>query len=320
MIVVGWQYSHLIREFFVLGLVKTNLLRCFINRYLQVKRRKSIAEAEQMNLGISLLPNFLDISSIESFFNFAQEMAVQTVELITEPPWCCLAELSPEKRKHIEDLAKERGLSLTVHSCFSDINIAALNPTIRSACLDIVKSSIAFSAEIGAKVVTIHPGAFGANGIAFPEKTKIYNFKAVQELAAFSAKKKIQLGYENFPIVPWQLFDESFKPKEIQEFVERINNNALGITWDVGHSNTTNIPMEEFFKHFKNHLVNIHLHDNKGGGEGWLDQHLAVGEGTTPWEKFFDLMSTIDYQKALILELNSKKKIISSIDYLQRFL
>jgi len=273
-----------------------------------------------MKLGISLLPNFSNISSIEDFLRLAHDLNLQTVELIAEPPLCFVDEITSEERLRLKTLAKELNLELTIHSCFSDINIAAINPRIQRACLEVVKSSIAFASDVGAKIVTIHPGGFGANGIVFPQESIKNNFQAVKELAEYTSKQGIRLGYENFPFVPWQLFDESFKPKEIQQFIERIGNKALGITWDVGHANTTNLPLELFFEHFQNHLVNIHIHDNNGPSEGWADQHLSLGQGTVPWEKFFDLMTTISYDGAFILELNSKEQISSSLAFLQKLL
>jgi sugar phosphate isomerase/epimerase len=265
---------------------------------------------------------FSDKTNINEFLYLAYKKDLPTVELVAEPPFCFVDDINNEQRKNIKKLADDLQIELTVHSSFSDINIAAINEHVRTACVDIVKKSIQFAADINASVVTIHPGDSSVGGIYYLEKVKQNNYKSVIEIAKFAKQFNIKIGYENFPIMPWDLLDESYVPTLMLKFIEKINLPNLGFTWDVGHSNTTMYSLDDYFTNFKNHLYHLHLHDNNGAGEGsgWLDTHAIIGKGTVYWEKLMKMLKQINYQRTSVFELTSVKKIDESLDFLSQYL
>ncbi|NHJ49683.1 MAG: sugar phosphate isomerase/epimerase [Asgard group archaeon] len=273
-----------------------------------------------MKLGISLVMGFSDKTNINDFLQLAYKKELSIVELVTEPPFCFVDDLNITQRNEIKKLADDLQIELTVHSSFSDINIAAINENVRTACVNIIKKSIQFAADVNASFVTIHPGERSVGGFYYPDEVKQKNLTSVLEISKFAQKFNIDIGYENFPIMPWELLEESYVPTLIREFIEKINLPNLGITWDIGHSNTTKYTLDECYSNFKDHLFHLHFHDNNGTGSGWLDTHAAVGKGTVDWEKLIELLKQMNYQRTCVFELSSIKKIDESLDFLSQYL
>jgi len=271
-----------------------------------------------LKLGISLVMNFSGVKTISEFMQFAYKKELSTIELVAEPPFCHISTLSQEARKRIKQEALDLGLDLTLHATFSDVNIAAYNNEVRFFSLKIMKECIDFSLEIGSEIVTIHPGEFGAAGHTFPEEISRNNSSSFKELATYAEDKEIIIGYENMPIFTWTQLEECYAPKPLSLLVNKINSKSLGITWDIGHSNTTEFSQIEFLNSFKSKLVNIHIHDNEGPREGWTDTHLEIGKGSIQWKSLLDEIKKTNFDGYYILELNNKSKIINSLEYLSQ--
>lgn len=273
-----------------------------------------------MKIGASLLLNFTETNSIEDFIFKVAQRGLKVVELVAEPPYCFLDSITKEERNEITSQAKKSCIDLTVHATFSDINIAAINPNVRSFAIREVKKSINFAQDIDANVVTIHPGEFGALGITYPEKTKQFNFESLEEISCYAEEKEVLVSLENMPKMPGEQLVDNKSPIKIAKIVQEIGNKFLGITWDVGHSNTTEFSLSDFFTNFKEKLSHIHLHDNHGPSEGWTDTHLEIGKGTTNWKELFQLLNKINFSKTMVFELKSWELIDNSISYLSNII
>ncbi len=264
--------------------------------------------------------NYKPSYTISEFFQYASENQFKLVELVAEPPYCYIDDFDSKQREAIKKESNDLGLELTVHGSFSDINIAAYNPDIREASQKIVKKSIDFAAEIGASIVTVHPGEMSAGGAYYPDVVIQNNKDALILLADYAKPKEILIGYENLPLLPWNQIEEGYSPYKIKELINSINKENLGITWDVGHSNTTHFKMSEFFTCFKDNLLHMHFHYNNGPVNGWTDTHTEIGIGTIDWKGLFSFLREINYQRSIIFELNTNEKIENSLQYLKNFL
>jgi sugar phosphate isomerase/epimerase len=269
-------------------------------------------------LGISYGLNFKGIKTINEFLHFAHKKEVSAVELVAEPPYCIIDLISSVERKRIRKLASDLGLELSVHATFSDVNIAAYNDKIRLFSLSIMKDCIDFSQDIGSKIVTIHPGELNAGGHTFPEDVVNNSFNSFKELALYADEKDVIIGYENMPIFPWTQYKECFAPEPLSQVVNEINSKSLGITWDIGHSNTTEYPQTDFLKHFKSKLVHIHIHDNAGHISGWKDTHTVIGKGTIQWKSLLSEIKKINYEGIYVMELQDEAQIDESIEFLSQ--
>ncbi len=273
-----------------------------------------------MKIGASFVLNFTENITILEFIKKSHAMGLQVVELVTEPPYCFIDNIDEITRVEIKELAEELAIKLTIHSVFSDINIAAINESVRNLSLVQIKKSIDFAVDIGSKIVTFHPGVFGAIGASYPKITQERNVKSIEELTKYASERKIILGLENMPIMPMNQPEDAISPQKMLQIISAIDSSNLKITWDIGHSHTTKYSFAEFFNSFREHVVHIHLHDNHGPIDGWCDTHLEVGKGTINWESFCDQISTLDSDITMVFELDNWEKIANSFELLSKYL
>ncbi len=273
-----------------------------------------------MKIGTSFLLNFKENISIFDFIKKSHKMGLQVVELVAEPPYCFIESIDEITRAEIKEFAKKFVIELTVHSVFSDINIAAINENMRNFSLQQIKNSIDFAVDIGAKIVTIHPGDFGAIGASYPKITQERNVKSIAELTKYASERDVIVGLENMPIMPMNQLEDAISPHNILKIVNTIDSANLRITWDVGHSHTTKYSFDEFFNSFKDHVVHFHLHDNLGPIEGWCDTHLEVGKGTINWKSFCEQISVLNTDITMVFELDTWEKIKNSFEIIKKHL
>ncbi|WP_232461728.1 sugar phosphate isomerase/epimerase family protein [Thermococcus pacificus] len=87
------------------------------------------------------------------------------------------------------------------------------------------------------------------------------------------------------------------------------NFDEIGVTFDVGHLNTTTRNFDRFLELFGKRIVHIHLHDNSGN----RDEHLPVGDGTVPWKEALPKLPPV----TRALEVNDLKSARRSLEFLK---
>jgi sugar phosphate isomerase/epimerase len=272
-----------------------------------------------MKIGASLNINFREITTIAQFIDFAIQQELDSVELLMEPPFSFPGDIFKKQRKMIREKAESNNLDITIHGAFVDVNPASLNENVRNFFVSQIKESIEFAVDLGSTLITLHPGSIGAFSDTFLASTLQAQIKSFQEVTKIAEEKNVTLCLENMPIMPMRQIKETYTPKGIVKIVETIDSDNFGITWDIGHSNTTKIPMEEFAREYRLYLKHVHIHDNNGPGEGWLDTHKPLGKGTCDWEEVFTILNDLSYDGILNIELNSRDEIIHSLNFIKQF-
>jgi sugar phosphate isomerase/epimerase len=188
-------------------------------------------------------------------------------------------------------------LKYTVHGAVSGVNIASLDPGIRSASVALHKREIALSAKVGASLYVVHPGYLGRSFQAF-RTTKALE-KSLEELKAAEVEYGIRVALENLPKCPWPFFSSP-----------GLDLKGLGIALDVGHANTCGL-LNAFLT--RPEVVHVHLHDNKGR----RDDHLAIGQGNVDFGPVLEMISA--RKITAVLEHNSEMAVMESIKALRAF-
>jgi len=203
----------------------------------------------------------------------AKEAGFQFVELLNEWP----NRLTAENWRTFKEVLDSCGLGLTLHAPFSDINIASFNERIRRASLEEVLESVRIGALMDALVVTIHPGHCSPISVKNRGAYLKIHRKSLEEIGRFSEEYGVTVGVENMPKFP--ILDAG----TVERLLELVDGVDVGITFDVGHLNTTERDFKGFIDAFGERIVHVHLHDNRGE----RDEHLAPGRGNVPWKEFY---------------------------------
>ncbi|MCW4019852.1 MAG: sugar phosphate isomerase/epimerase [Candidatus Bathyarchaeota archaeon] len=241
-----------------------------------------------MRIGLSML--FCSGKPFPHLLKQLETVDVVNIELLDEG----LHALNRRRVRAIRKLAEEKGLQLSVHAPFADINIASTTAVVRRAVLNRLKKSIMLSRQLGSSLWVFHPGLRSGMSHLFPELSWQLNLQSVRELLVAAEQCGIEITIENgLATLPFLLTTA----EDFVRFYEDLGETEMGLTLDVGHANI-NDQIYGFLKIFPSRIVNVHLHDNHGG----FDEHLGIGDGNIDWSKLVKTFKKIDYKGTLIVE------------------
>ena len=83
----------------------------------------------------------------------------------------------------------------------------------------------------------------------------------------------------------------------------------LNLTLDLGHAQLLSKQNTSlgFLDRHPDRIKHIHIHDNRGGNSPGDDLHLPVGDGMVDFERIFQRLKEIGYQKTITLELRPEE-------------
>jgi len=250
---------------------------------------------------------------LEGFIEFASKEGFDFVQLSYEAPLKWVGEISKDRRKQIQSLAKRLGLQVCVHSVANAVNVAWTNSRIRRESLSQIKEAIEFTYDVGAELLTIHPGWKDMFGYRYIDEAYALAIEGHYELAEFASSYGIKIGIENMP-PGWISF--GVEPKETKAMIQAVNRENLGLTLDVGHASILGAnAVEEFIRILNDKIFLIHIHDN----EGKTDQHKVIGEGIIDFHKLIGSLMQNGVNAPLCIESYSFDDLVRSKKNLEQF-
>ncbi|WP_240910629.1 sugar phosphate isomerase/epimerase [Thermococcus sp. MV11] len=210
------------------------------------------------------------LKGFDEWLEQVEALGFDFVELVSEWPHYLTKETLPT----FKEAFSAHKLKVTLHAPFSDLNLASFNERIREASLGIIRETLVLAAELDALVVTIHPGHCSPVSVRNRRKYLEIHRESLRRIARWGEEYGVRIGVENMPRFP--ILDA----QTCERLAEVIGDVEIGITFDVGHLNTTTGNFSGFLERFGTRIIHLHLHDNSGKS----DEHLAPGEGTVPWK------------------------------------
>jgi len=199
--------------------------------------------------------------------------------------------------------------SLTLHAPFMDLNPGAVDAMVRSATQVRFKQLLAIAAVLKPRAVVFH-AAYDRWRYAGKKDLWLENsmetWPRVLDLAG--RIDGMRVAVEN-------VFDED--PEALALLIERIGNPNFGFCFDTGHFNLfSSVPLEAWFERLGKHLVEVHLHDNKGDA----DSHWALGKGTVDFKRFFQLIEQYGAKPVYTIEAHDAADVEPSLEKVRMFL
>jgi len=251
---------------------------------------------------------------LEGFIEFASEEGFDFVQLGYEAPLKWVGEISKDRRKRIQALTKRLGLQVSVHSVANAVNVAWTNSGMREESLRQIKEAIEFTYDVGAELLTTHPGWKDMFGYRYPEEAYALAIEGHCELAEAAAEYGVKIAIENMPAF-WLAFCSN--PKEAKAMIRAVNRDNVGLTLDVGHANLLGAKgIEEFITTLNDKIFLIHIHDN----DGKKDQHRVIGEGTIDFNRLIGLLAHNGVNVPLSIESHNVDDLVKSKKNLEQFL
>jgi sugar phosphate isomerase/epimerase len=260
-----------------------------------------------MILGVADYPSLE--GSLEDFLNFASKLRIRVLELKLDKLELLLSLSKTDKLLEIKDLSNSYDFKYSVHAPNIDINLASVNPFLRSAFKKTILKVVVFATELDAGLLVSHVGRLSRD---YPQKLVR---KAMKN--AIDSLRKINQLSSNLGIIFTIENDHKSNdyvlagyPEQIEYLIENV---GCKLTFDIGHANTIG-KIEDFTKLLDKFIVNVHLHDN----DGKVDEHLPIGKGSINFVRVFKKMKDWRSKKPLIIECHNYAGIKESIDFMKQ--
>ncbi len=186
-------------------------------------------------------------------------------------------------------------LKYTVHGLITDVNIASIHDTIRSASVELHRKAVEASAVAGASVYVVHPGF---TSWPFYRDQALQSLdKSLEELRLMQDEFGISICVENMPKSDWLFY--TYPGLDLR---------GLGTVLDVGHANTCG-SLDAFLA--EQDVQHVHLHDNAGCS----DDHLPLGQGSIKFGPVLGMIRTRGI--SAVLENKSEAAVLESLNVLQ---
>ena len=195
-----------------------------------------------------------------------------------------------------------KGVPVTVHAPFLDLNPGALDPYVLEATRRRFLETVSVAKVLGAGVIVFHTGYHPRKVGPFYRE---WFRRAVETFQIVSEEFEGKIALEN-------VFDET--PAVLEEFMGELPP-SVGACIDVGHLNLfSKVPLNEWFRALGDRIYEFHIHDNRGVS----DEHAPAGSGTFDFESLFMLLDSLNSDYIFNLENKSPSDVRRSLDFFRR--
>ncbi|MBW6508982.1 MAG: sugar phosphate isomerase/epimerase [Desulfuromonadales bacterium] len=193
------------------------------------------------------------------------------------------------------------GLKTVLHAPYVGFSPGAADFHGRRLTINLLEQTLILAERINAEKIIFHPG-----------------------LEANAHERRVGDWFERSCIlwsnyVSWaKLNDCAFCIENIYEtspvplirLISAINSPYFGHVFDVGHWNIfSREPLTTWLDAAAPHIYHLHLHDNRGQ----MDEHLAIGSGTVPFDQLFSWLDSCDTSPSITLENHNRHALDQSL-------
>jgi len=259
-----------------------------------------------MRLGIwtayYLYPNL----SLEDILRRLSGLGWKDVELSTEHIVELLQDADGQKRlNRARAFLEKEGIKAWQLHTKIDLNVAHPDLTQRAQEVDTALRCLEIAHTLDVPCAVIHPG--GAQGYSSgKEREEIVrlNVQAFTRLCERAEKLGVRVCVENMGatgeggrrILGGCIF-------ELQEVIDQVGSEALGICFDTSHANLMKLDLPEEIRACGERLYATHISDNDGSG----DQHRMPFCGNIDWTAVIGALKAVGYAGLFNLEIGGER-------------
>jgi len=208
----------------------------------------------------------------------------------------------------LADALRENNLEVTFHGPFMDLSPGGMDRRIKEVTLDRISKTLELARFFRPKMIVFHPGyekwKFDGNERIWLESS-LETWKPLVEKAE---RMKLTLALEN-------VFEET--PDTLKALLDEIGSPCLRFCFDTGHHNVFGTrPLPIWLESLGKHLGEVHLHDNHQA----TDQHLPLGEGTFPFDQFFNLLSQLKLNPIYTIEPHEEEHLRRGLQAMRKYI
>ncbi len=211
----------------------------------------------------------------------------------------CLGDecLSMDWLLSIRDRLVDAGLKCTVHLPFLDLKPSSLNPAIRNASIETLRTAFELAKIFSPQRMVMHPSFTSWLEPPLFERAYTYCVEGIRTLS------------DSWPDHPPLCLENTheFTPDAIVRLLKELDRENIGICFDLGHwfsfsKGAENDDFDLWFDAFAPYIKHLHLHDNHGS----KDEHLALGKGSMNWDYIVSRISELAPLPTFTLEPHNR--------------
>ena len=229
------------------------------------------------------MPTLIEINGLEETMKLCWELGMHFVELNMNLPQYQLNHL--EKIEELKRLKDKYQVFYTIH-LDENLNVSDFNPLVAKAYMETVERTIQVAKKLEIPVLNMHMN----HGVHFtlPErKVKLfeqYKETYLKSIAGFRDMCEQTIGHDNIHICIENT--DGFMDYEKEAIEMLLQSRVFGLTWDIGHSNSSDHKDEAFIMKHEKQLQHFHIHDGNN-----KSNHMTLGTGE------IDLIKRLDIAK-----------------------
>lgn len=241
---------------------------------------------------------------VEELFEEAVQSSISHIEIDLIKDFSFVETFSPKRISNVRRLAKKNNITLSLHIPYT-INPSDKIPLIKAANVEYFKKCIILGHKLNVTHITTHIGY--CNGLPswtwMRQQSLDRLIISLKEVLPLCKKYKVYLALENVNPMPKdsEFFYLGDNIKDLRYIYGKIKSSFLKFCLDTGHANTNEGPVE-YIRQFKNKLVSVHFHDNKGK----YDEHLAIGKGNINWKVLAKEFKKIKFYGPFVSEVMTR--------------
>jgi sugar phosphate isomerase/epimerase len=201
----------------------------------------------------------------------------------------------------------ECNLEITLHGPFTDLSPGSPDPAVRAVTRRRFEQLLDMVALFKPRHVVCHGG--------YDKKRYFYMREAwIQRSLDIWRWMAESVGTLGSRLILENVYEHG--PEEMKALIEPLAHLGVGFCLDTGHQAAFGrTPLEVWVASMAPHIAQLHLHDNNGD---W-DEHLALGQGSIDFDRFFRQLREIREIPPLVsLEPHQERDLWLSLEYLEK--
>ena len=254
------------------------------------------------------MSTLIEINDLEETMKLCSELNLQFIEINMNLPQYQLSTL--EKIEYFQELKYKYGLFYTIH-LDENLNICDFNPLVAKSYMETVNRTINVAKKLYIPILNMHMN----HGVHFtlPDRKvnlfEEYNVSYLEGIIRFRDMCENTIGNSDIYICIENTNGFTNYEKEAIEVL--LQSKAFALTWDIGHSNSTDNIDEPFIMLHKKRLQHFHIHDSSNK----LD-HLILGTGEINLEQRLNLAK--EYNCTSVIEVKTEEALRQTVKWLIR--
>ncbi|OXJ19717.1 TIM barrel protein [Burkholderia sp. AU6039] len=217
----------------------------------------------------------------------------------------------------LRETAQRTGVRLSVHAPWfgEATNLASPSADERARSITLLSRAVDFGADIGARIVTCHPGYHEG------QEREIFNrhlHESLVKAVRYAESRGVQISLEN-------MGDErpSYIVHSVEEQIAMCQATGARVTLDVIHLRSRYDSEADFLDALTQiapYVANVHIADMKGRNHA----HVPIGDGDFPLDEVLHRLGAAGYEGGAIVEefvrnCDFQRFLDKAIDYRARF-